>query len=411
MTPEALPISIPTEIFDLPVHEIRRGYRSDVYFWRAKRTLEASHRSNAATVQVFQKGESVVCGIEEALAILMLGIGHYRNSTHAFELFDHYIEQKRRIRSLYRADPEQLREALDERQRIETALDDEWVSDLGQISVSSLRDGDSIVPWETVLLIEGPLSEFIHLETLYLGVLARRTRISTNVAQVAHAANTKPVFFFPARFDHWAVQGGDGYAASIGGAASVSTDAQGEWWGMKGAGTIPHSLIAACGGSTVEATRSFAQTFPDTSLVALVDFDNDCVKTSLEVAHTMGDRLWGVRLDTSESLVDVSLEGAADLTNKTGVNPALVRNVRQALDDAGFGRVQIVVSGGFDVEKIAAFESEQVPTDAYGVGSAFMKGSFDFTADVVKLDGAPMSKTGRQFRNNERLVPRTLITN
>ena len=237
MSPEALPISIPTEIFDLPVHEIRRGYRSDVYFWRAKRTLEASHRSNTATVQVFQKGEAVVCGIEEALAILMLGIGHYRNSNHAFELFDHYIEQKRRIRSLYRADPEQLREALDERKRIETALDDEWVSDLGQISVSSLRDGDSIVPWETVLLIEGPLSEFIHLETLYLGVLARRTRISTNVAQVAHAANTKPVFFFPARFDHWAVQGGDGYAASIGGAASVSTDAQGEWWGMKGAGT------------------------------------------------------------------------------------------------------------------------------------------------------------------------------
>ncbi|GIS87702.1 MAG: hypothetical protein CM1200mP18_04120 [Gammaproteobacteria bacterium] len=87
---------------------------------------------------------------------------------------------------------------MGERKRIETALDDEWVSDLEQVSVSSLRDGDSIRAWETVLLIEGPLSEFIHLETLYLGVLARRTRISTNVAQVARAANTKPVFFFPA---------------------------------------------------------------------------------------------------------------------------------------------------------------------------------------------------------------------
>ena len=410
MTPTALPITIPTEVFDIPVHEVRRGYRSDVYFWRAKRTLEANHRSNTAAVQVFQKGEAVVCGIEEALAILMLGIGHYRDSTRAFELFDRYIEQKRRIRSLYRADPEQLQEALEERNRIEFALDEEWVRELGQISVSSLRDGDTIAPWETVLLIEGPLSEFIHLETLYLGVLARRTRISTNVARVAHAANTKPVFFFPARFDHWAVQGGDGYAASIGGAASVSTDAQGEWWGMKGAGTIPHSLIAACDGSTVEATRSFAETFPDTSLVALVDFDNDCVKTSLEVAHAMGDRLWGVRLDTSESMVDVSLKSADSLTDKAGVNPALVRNVRQALDDAGFRRVRIVVSGGFDVEKIASFESEQVPTDAYGVGSAFMRGSFDFTADVVKLDGAPMSKTGRQFRDNERLVPRALMT-
>ena len=410
MTPTALPITIPTEVFDIPVHEVRRGYRSDVYFWRAKRTLEANHRSNTAAVQVFQKGEAVVCGIEEALAILMLGIGHYRDSTRAFELFDRYIEQKRRIRSLYRADPKQLREALDEQKRIETALDDEWVNELGQISVSSLRDGDTIAPWETVLLIEGPLSEFIHLETLYLGVLARRTRISTNVARVAHAANSKPVFFFPARIDHWAVQGGDGYAASIGGAASVSTDAQGEWWGMKGAGTIPHSLIAACDGSTVEATRSFAETFPDTSLVALVDFDNDCVKTSLEVAHAMGDRLWGVRLDTSESMVDVSLKDADDLTDKAGVNPTLVRNVRQALDDAGFGRVRIVVSGGFDVDKIASFESEQVPTDAYGVGSAFMKGSFDFTADVVKLDGAPMSKTGRHFRGNERLVPRALMS-
>ena len=410
MTPTALPITIPTEVFDIPVHEVRRGYRSDVYFWRAKRTLEANHRSNTAAVQVFQKGEAVVCGIEEALAILMLGIGHYRDSTRAFELFDRYIEQKRRIRSLYRADPEQRQEALEERNRIEFALDEEWVRELGQISVSSLRDGDTIAPWETVLLIEGPLSEFIHLETLYLGVLARRTRISTNVARVAHAANTKPVFFFPARFDHWAVQGGDGYAASIGGAASVSTDAQGEWWGMKGAGTIPHCLIAACDGSTVEATRSFAETFPDTSLVALVDFDNDCVKTSLEVAHAMGDRLWGVRLDTSESMVDVSLKSADSLTDKAGVNPALVRNVRQALDDAGFRRVRIVVSGGFDVEKIASFESEQVPTDAYGVGSAFMRGSFDFTADVVKLDGAPMSKTGRQFRDNERLVPRALMT-
>ena len=124
----------------------------------------------------------------------------------------------------------------------------------------------------------------------------------------------------------------------------------------------------------------------------------------------MGDRLWGVRLDTSESMVDVSLKSADSLTDKAGVNPALVRNVRQALDDAGFRRVRIVVSGGFDVEKIASFESEQVPTDAYGVGSAFMRGSFDFTADVVKLDGAPMSKTGRQFRDNERLVPRALMT-
>ncbi len=403
-----LAITIPTEVFDLPVHEIRRGYRSDVYFWRAKRALEASNRHRTATIQVFQKQHAVVCGIEEALAILTVGVGHYQDTSRAFALFDQHIEQKRRIRALYRGDPEQLRQALDERKRIETALDDEWVSEPGCVRVYSLRDGDMADPRETVLLIEGPLSEFVHLETLYLGVLARRTRIATNVAEVARAANGKPVFFFPARFDHWAVQGGDGYAASIGGATAVSTDAQGEWWGMKGGGTIPHCLIAACDGNTVEATRAFADAFPETPLVALVDFQNDCVQTSLEVAEAMGDRLWGVRLDTSETMIDASLIHAPDADRQTGVTPALVRNVRQALDKAGFTSVHIVVSGGFDSKKIARFESEQVPTDAYGVGSAFMKGSCDFTADVVKVDDKPMSKIGRAFRHNERLIERVL---
>jgi len=403
-----LSITIPKEVFDLPVHEIRRGYRSDVYFWRAKRALEASNRHRDATMQVFQKQHAVVCGIEEALAILTVGIGHYQDANRAFALFDQHIEQKRKIRALYGGDPEQLRQALDERKRIETALDEEWVSESGRVRVRSLRDGDTAEPRETVLLIEGPLAEFVHLETLYLGVLARRTRIATNVAEVARAANGKPVFFFPARFDHWAVQGGDGYAASIGGATAVSTDAQGEWWGMKGGGTIPHCLIAACEGSTVEATQAFADAFPDTRLVALVDFENDCVRTSLEVAQAMGDKLWGVRLDTSETLTDVSLAHMPDADRQTGVTTALVRNVRQALDYAGFSNVHIVVSGGFDAAKIARFESEQVPTDAYGVGSAFMKGSCDFTADVVKVDGRPMSKIGRAFRDNDRLIERVL---
>ena len=187
------------------------------------------------------------------------------------------LESKKRIRSLYRSGQNQLNQALREKEEISEELESEWISNSYEVRVWSLRDGDTIGAWETALLIEGPLSEFVHLETLYLGVLARRTRIATNVSTVAVAANGKPVFFFPARFDHWAVQGGDGYAASVGGAESVSTDAQGEWWGMKGGGTIPHCLIAACDGSTVIATQRFAETFPDTPLVALVDFENDCV--------------------------------------------------------------------------------------------------------------------------------------
>jgi nicotinate phosphoribosyltransferase len=87
----------------------------------------------------------------------------------------------------------------------------------------------------------------------------------------------------------------------------------------------------------------------------------------------------------------------------TGVNPELVRNVRRALDGEGFGHVKIVVSGGFTVEKIRQFEQQKIPVDAYGVGSSLFQGRFDFTADVVMLEGKPCAKVGRAFRPNPKL--------
>jgi nicotinate phosphoribosyltransferase len=210
--------------------------------------------------------------------------------------------------------------------------------------------------------------------------------------------------FFPARFDHWLVQTGDGYAAHIAGAIGVSTDAQASWWGSAGVGTMPHALIAAFGGDTVEATRAFAAHTPaDVPVVSLVDFNNDCVSTSLAVARVLGSRLGGVRLDTSESLVDQSIVPQMGAFDPRGVNPQLVRNVRNALDAEGFSDVRIVVSGGFDADKIRRFEAERVPVDSYGVGSSLFRGQYDFTADVVSVDGVPVSKTGRTHRPNSRL--------
>jgi len=110
-----------------------------------------------------------------------------------------------------------------------------------------------------------------------------------------------------------------------------------------------------------------------------------------------------VRLDTSETLVDKSVIPQMGTFKPTGVTPQLVRNVRAALDGEGFRHVQIVVSGGFTVEKIRAFEEERVPVDAYGVGSSLFQGRFDFTADVVLLEGKPCAKVGRAYRPNQRL--------
>lgn len=339
------------EIFHLPVDKMRAGYYSDKYFVRAREILLADGYRPRVTMQVFGKQQSYLGGIDEAIAILKL-----------------------------------------------CAVD--W-SDL---DVWALHDGDQIAPWETVLRIEGPYDAFAHLETVYLGVLARRTRVGTNTHRVVEAARPKEVMFFPARHDHWLVQTGDGYAAHIAGAIGVSTDAQASWWGSEGVGTVPHGLIAAYGGDTVRATRKFAEHMPEgIRLITLVDFENDCVRTSLEVAEALGPRLYGVRLDTSEMLVDRSVQPQMGRFKPNGVCPQLVWNVRKALDDHGYPQVKIVVSGGFNVEKITEFERAGVPVDAYGVGSSLFTGRFDFTADVVRHEGRPCAKVGRSYRPNDRL--------
>jgi nicotinate phosphoribosyltransferase len=192
----------------------------------------------------------------------------------------------------------------------------------------------------------------------------------------------------------------------VGAPIGVTTDEQASWWGGKGVGTVPHSLIASYGGDTVLAAQKFAGWAPpDLNVVVLVDFDNDSVQTALEVARSLGPRLWGVRLDTSESLVDRSLWDEMGDFKPTGVSERLVRKVRDALDEAGFGDVRIVVSGGFTLEKIEEFERRGVPVDAYGVGSSLIRGSNDFTADVVLADGKPAAKAGRRYRLSDRLEP------
>jgi nicotinate phosphoribosyltransferase len=154
----------------------------------------------------------------------------------------------------------------------------------------------------------------------------------------------------------------------------------------------------------VLAATKFAEWAPeDLNVTVLVDFENNSLKTALEVARALGPRLWGVRLDTSESLADRSLWEEMGDFRPTGVNERLVWKVREALDENGFERVKIVASGGFDAEKIRAFEERGVPVDSYGVGSALIRGENDFTADIVLTDGLPAAKVGRRFRPSERL--------
>jgi nicotinate phosphoribosyltransferase len=390
-------------VFDLPVAELRAGYRSAVYFDRARRILAAEGDDSEVTIQVFQRtGTMVACGIDEALAVLAVGAGSMADQRAADETFATYLAARNAARRARPASGDWL-EAVQGRLAAEVELDGLWRPAGDALRVKALRDGDLVSPWEPVMEVTGPYRLVAHLESVYLGALARRTLVATNVRQVVDAAGGKPVLFFADRYDHWATQGGDGYAAFIGGAQGVATDAQAAWWGERGLGTIPHALIATFRGDTVAAMQAFARHIPDVPLIGLVDFDNDCVGTSLACARAFGERLWGVRLDTSSTLVDRSLWHEMGDFNPTGVNTRLVAKVRQALDAEGFEHVRVVCSGGFTAERIAAFEREGVPVDSYAVGSALLKGSADHTADVVLREGVPCAKVGRRHRPSDRL--------
>lgn len=341
----------PAASFSFPVEKIKAGYYSDAYFLRSREILNGDNHHPRVLMQIFTREHVVVCGTDEVIALLRQC---------AFN-------------------PEKL-------------------------VIHSLRDGDETEPWETVMTIEGDYADFAHLETLYLGILARQSRIATNVRNVVNAANGKPVLFFPARYDIYQTQESDGYAAKIGGINGFSTDANALASGGKGLGTIPHALIASYGGDTVAATAAFDKYVdPAIARIALVDFDNDCVNTALAVARKLGKKLAGVRLDTSGSMVDKSLWTQIGMFKPTGVCKELVANVRRALDAEGYDYVKIIVSGGFDAERVKAFEEMGVPVDTYAVGSSFFDGNINFTADIVQVDGKDCAKAGRKHNPNPRM--------
>ncbi|HMO55992.1 MAG TPA: nicotinate phosphoribosyltransferase [Roseiflexaceae bacterium] len=310
-----------------------------------------------------------------------------------------------------------------------------------------------------VLRVRGRYRDFALLETPTLGALTRATRIATNVYNVLVAARGKPVLFFPARFDAHEVQAADGYAYNIAVqrfnmdyghelGSFISTDAQGDWWGGLGGGTVAHAAIAAFLGDTVECMLAFAETRPvEIPRIALIDFDNDSIGTTLAVMDAMFARyrelidsgnheaaqrfkLFGVRPDTSGTQRDISVPPLGDRALDMGVNPRLVFFLRQAIDDAwqrwDLGSdwreragqwcrdVKIVVTGGFGPQKIRRFEELGVPVDVYGVGSSLFSNSAeegtnnDFTPDIVRVRAAdrwyPLSKIGRQACENPDLL-------
>ncbi|PON15451.1 nicotinate phosphoribosyltransferase [Candidatus Entotheonella serta] len=428
---------LPPEVFKLDAERMRRGWYSDHYFNNMTSILSTLAGENyrfegqcpelteqgvdvanidvgnlEVDMQYFTRREpfSIVAGVDHALAIFKLCTG--------------YVNDR-----------------------------GEFINTYDRLEIDTVHDGEKVVPWEPVIRVRGRYRDFAVLETPTLGALARRTRIATNVYQTLKAANGKPILFFPARFDIHEAQPGDGYAYRIavevwnqdqhGNLGTfISTEAQGDWWGEKGGGTVAHAYLLCFLRDTAEAILQFARVIPaDVNRVVLVDVNNDCVGDSVKTAIAMFQRyrelidanrpdeaaryvLFGVRPDTSGNMIDQSVVPLGDPKLDCGVNPRLVYNIRQALDELAdtldlptswlerarqyFRRIQIVATGGFNPHRIAQFEAMGVPVNIYGVGSYLFEGeNNDFTSDVVRVkiedQWYDMAKVGRQARHNPNM--------
>ena len=314
-----------------PSHEIMSGDSADVYFARAESILEQEGLDPMVTMEVFTRQEAILCGIDEAVNLL----GHV----------------------LAAADPEDA-------------------------TLEALADGDRISSREIVLRIRARYRRFGLYETAVLGMLAQSTGWATAARECVDAAAPEPVISFGARHVHPDITDVLDYAAIIGGCVGASTPAGARLAGLNPTGTMPHSLVLIFG-DTVRAAEAFDRDLgPDVPRIVLVDTFKDEAEEALRVAHALGDRLYGIRLDTP--------------SERGRVTADLVHEVRARLDQEGFGHVKIVVSGGLTPDRIRYFKDAGAPVDSYAVGSHISGATpIDFTGDIKEIDGRPIAKRGR----------------
>src|SRR6476646_1817427 len=314
-----------------PSTEILTGESADVYFARADRILQREGLDPVVTMEVFARRDAMLCGIDEVKNLLAHVLGS---------------------------------------------------SDPGEVVVEALSDRDAIEPKEIVLRITARYRAFGLYETALLGMLAQSTGWATAARECVTAAAPQPVISFGARHVHPDITDVLDYAAIVGGCVGASTPAGARLAGLSPTGTMPHSLVLIFG-DTVQAAEAFDRDLDaDVPRIVLVDTFKDEAEETLRVAHALGDRLYGIRLDTP--------------AERGRVTADLVKEIRARLDQEGYDHVRITVSGGLNPERIAYFHEQGAPVDSFAVGS-YISGAtpIDVTGDIKEIDGRPIAKRGR----------------
>ena len=255
------------------------------------------------------------------------------------------------------------------------------------IDFYAINEGTVFRPGDPVGYIMGDYKDICVYETALLGYLCQATGIATRAARCVIAAEGRPVLSFGARRLHPSMSILVDRNAYLGGCKGYSTIITAEKYGAIAAGTMPHALIMLTG-DTVTATEYFDEIIePEIPRVSLIDTFLDEKFEALNVAKALGEKLYGMRLDTPAS--------------RRGDFVSLLKEVRWELDLHGYKRVRLIASGGLDENQIPKLNP---CCDGYGVGTSISNAPVvDFALDIVEIDGFPLAKRGK-CSGRKRLV-------
>ena len=299
------------------------------------------------------------------------------------------------------------------------------------------EEGDWAGAGEPLVYLSGSFFHLVDLETLYLQKLGAACVAAYNA--YAMCVSLPDVEFLAMDARHCA--GTEmaelmAYAAAVGSKAAQkkvgakgfignATEATAHYFGRdRGLGTMPHALIGYAG-STVRAAEMYAESFPDQDLIVLIDFFGQEITDSLAVCRRFpglaAEGRIGLRLDThggrfiegmdpQESYAVLERNAPVAVRRYrseielryltgTGVSAAAVFHLREKLDEAGFGKVRIVASSGFSVQKCKVMADVGAPIDTIGTGSFLPETWAETyaTADIIAYEGKTSVKAGREF--------------
>lgn len=439
----------------LDIHAYRTGYHADDYFNTLKETLVRDNYNNRIHWQVFPRSDCMLAGMEILKKTKLLDecIGYYENYDNAvynyglFRKYNPYIEMTK---------PEE-----NNFNNIKRTLSEGWINKRDKVLIYIREDGSEVKKNTPIMGIIGNPKYFCHLETPILGILSDCSTVATSCYEIRKSIvgfpeeNSRPMFF-PARFANPLRQQVDGYGGYVAGFQKFSTPANREFFiddeETSVGRTTPHLLIGCYNGNTSKAIEMLDESGvlkDDEPRIVLVDWDNNCINTSLEVVMNFIKRfvlqnknnekfshyvqylsgigttnnsyllrnifnnlipevigigkgkLYGVRFDTSGSLIDKTLDTAIQndesFDDLKGVCPKLVETAKRKFNSLDLNNLKIIVSGGFNKSKIERFKKEEIEFDGVGIGqSIYDYPKVSFTADISLLDGKHCSKVGRR---------------